>query len=405
MSRLATAVERMRNTPGLGRDVLVTCVVVIAGAIAFGSIFSHYDFISPGSHRYTFSAEFDQAPAVQLASRQEVRIAGVPVGKITDATPTAEGHALLDFSLEEGHVVYQNARLIMRSKTPLNVMYVTLDPGGPPAQPLAEGGTIPIGQTDRVVQPYEVFDDLDARARAALTDLVNDGDVALAHAATDLPTGVSALNGAISSFDPLVTAMQERRTNLRRLVTSVAEISKAAGDDDERLASLADSLETTLGVVAADDQQLGAALEQLPGVTATLRSSMHSAARLTTQLTPTLEDLTAASSQLPATLDRLVSTVGNVRDVLAKARPVIARAKPLIADLRPLVGNLDSTFRDLKPVSANLPQATAQLVPWLTNLGAFVYQTSSSFSLGDANGGLGRANVVLKVLDPTGGGL
>jgi len=285
------------------------------------------------------------------------------------------------------------------------VMYVTLDPGGPPARPLPENGTIPLGQTDRVMQPYEVLDDLDTRARAALTDLVDDGDVALAHAATDLPAGVSALNGAISSFDPLVSAMQERRENLRRLVTAVAEISQAAGDDDERLASLADSLESTLGVVSADDKQLGAALEQLPGVTTTLRDSMHSAALLTDELTPTLEHLTGASAQLPDALDHLVSTVRNVRGVLTKAKPVIAKAKPVVADLRPLAGNLKTTFGDLRPVSANLPQATARLVPWLTNLGAFVYQTSSSFSLGDANGGLGRANLVLKVLDPTGGGL
>jgi len=405
MTPLGTALERMRNTPGLARDLIITVCVVAVGGVAFASIFRHYDFLRPGAERYTFSAEFDQAPAVQLASRQEIRIAGVSVGKILDAKPTAAGRALLTFSLEPGHQVFQNARLIMRSKTPLNVMYVTLDPGGPPAQPLPENGTIPLGQTDRVTQPYEVLDDLDTRARAALTDLVDDGDVALAHAATDLPSGVSALNGAISSFDPLVSAMQERRENLRRLVTAVAEISQAAGDDDERLASLADSLESTLGVVAADDEQLGTALERLPGVTTTLRESMHSAAQLTDELTPTLEHLTGASAQLPDALDHLVSTVRNLRGVLTKAKPVIAKAKPVVADLRPLAGNLKTTFGDLKPVSATLPQATARLVPWLTNLGAFVYQTSSSFSLGDANGGLGRANLVLKVLDPTGGGL
>jgi len=41
-------------------------------------------------------------------------------------------------------------------------------------------------------------------------------------------------------------------------------------------------------------------------------------------------------------------------------------------------------------------------VPWLDDLSAFVYQTSSAFSLADVNGGLGRAQVNLKVDDPKG---
>jgi phospholipid/cholesterol/gamma-HCH transport system substrate-binding protein len=56
-------------------------------------------------------------------------------------------------------------------------------------------------------------------------------------------------------------------------------------------------------------------------------------------------------------------------------------------------------------VVSTLPEATQKLVPWLDHLGAFIYNTSSSFSLGDANGGIARAYVVVKLSDPTGGGV
>ena len=402
-SRLSTTWGRIRNVPGLPRDLVLIAILLILGTVSTVYLFGKYDVVAPFDERYEFAAEFDQAPAVQLASRQEVRIAGIPVGKIEGAEPSADGNARLTFSIDPGHTIYENARLVMRSKTPLNIMYVALDPGGPPAKPLSDDDVIPVSQTERVLQPYELLDELDARARGALTDLVLEADVALASAPQDLPEGLTAVDGAASSFQPVVDALQERRANLRHLVTAVSQISTAAGADDERLASLAAALEETLAVVGARDEELGASLAQLPGVTSTLRESMLSAAALTDELSPTLESLHRASGELPAALSRLTSTVANARDLFEVARPVIRKARPVIADLRPLTAHLGSTLGDLSPVTSNLPGATAKLVPWLDNLGAFVYNTSSSFSLGDVNGGLGRANLVVKVYDPLGG--
>lgn len=405
MSKVDALWGRIKNTPGIGRDVALVLVLLLVGGGATVYLLANYRISSPTADKYHFSAEFDQAPAVQLAARQEVRIAGIEVGKITGAEVTDGGHARLDFSIDPDQTVYENAHLVMRSKTPLNVMYVTLDPGGPPAAPLEDGGVIPMSQTQRVLQPYELLDQLDARARSALTSLITEADVALADAPTDLAPGVNALDGAATSFQPVVDALQERRENLRRLVTAVARIADAAGDDDARLSSLADSVSTTLGVLAHNDDQLGASLAELPGMTHTLRTSMRSSAELSRILTPTLVDLRHASGDLPGALGDLDDTVVNARGLLREARPVARKLRPVVADLRPFVSDLNPSLGDLSPVTSTLPAATAKLVPWLDNLGAFIYQTSSSFSLGDANGGIGRANVVLKLTDPTGGGL
>jgi phospholipid/cholesterol/gamma-HCH transport system substrate-binding protein len=400
---MATTWSRVRNTPGLTRDVALVTVLLLVGGIATAYLFSRYEVITPFEDRYEFSAQFDQAPAIQLGSRQEVRIAGVPVGKIVDAAPE-EDHARLTFSLEPQHQVYRDARLVLRSKTPLNVMYVALDPGTPSAGELPEGGTIPLTQTELLLQPYKLLDQLDPRARAALTDLVLESDVALADARATLPAGVDALGGATRSFEPVLDALQRRRENLRHLVTSVSQIAAAAGEDDQRLAHLMNSMETTLAVVAERDDELGDSLAKVPGVARTLRGSLTSARELSDVLSPTLDSVSAATGRLPGALHRLNNTVTNVRDVARKAGPVIDRARPVLRDLRPLTADLNTTLGDLRPVTSNLPAATAQLVPWLDHLGAFVYNTSSSFSLGDTNGGLGRANLVVKSYDPLGGG-
>lgn len=401
MVALNIVLQRVRNTPGLLRDVVIFAVVLAVGLGAGSYIFSHYGVKAPWQGSYTFYADFAKAPAVQTKARQEVRIAGVTVGRITSAEPVSKA-VRVGFKIDEDQKVYRDARMVIRSKTPLNILYVALNPGTPSAGRLRDGGTLPVSQTDQFTQASEILDNLDARAQSALTDLVTESDVALTNAPVQLPKGLRQLDVTTQDLKPVVEALAQRRTHLSHLVTSVSQISTAAGGDDKRLASLMASLETTLGVVAARDKSLNASLEQLPGVTSTLRTALSDASGLTTELNPVLDQATKASGRLPGLVDRLTTTVKTTRGVLTTARPVIAQARPVVADLRPLTVDLRRSLSSLVPVAANLPQATARLTPWLTNLGGFVYNTSSSFSLGDANGGFGRANLVVKALEPLG---
>lgn len=404
-SKLGTTVARLKNVPGIGQDLITTLGLAVLGVAAVAYLLIHDGIDLPGQSKYRFAAEFDQAPAIQLAARQEVRIAGVTVGKITGDSVASDGTAKVDFEIDPGHPVYKNARVVLSSKTPINIMYATLNPGTPSAGLLGDGGVIPVTQTSRVTQPYELLNQLDERTRAALTSLVDESAVALADAPRQLPGDLVAVKNAAASFKPVVEALAQRRENLRRVVTSLSQIATAAGSNNERLARLAADLETTLSVVSQRDSQLGSALNELPGLTDTLRSSMTAASSLTSQLSPTLDSLIHASGRLPQVLGDLNTTVGLAQTVVQEATPVVAKALPVVQNLAPLADDLHSALTSLTPVANNLPTATARLTPWLDNLGAFIYNTASSFSLGDANGGLGRANLIVKLYQPTGGGL
>ncbi len=397
--------ERVQNVPGLGSDLVALAVLVGVGAACSAYIFSQYDWDLPWEDSVVVAAEFEKVPGVRAESRQEVRIAGVTVGKIESAEPLPNGHARVEMALEPGHTVYSNARAVLRSKAPLNVMYVALDPGGPPGEPLPPGGTIPVSQTERAIQPFEVLDHLDERTQSALTSLVNEADAALANAPQQLPGGLRAAGGTLKSFRPVMTQLETRQVTIRQLVTSLAQISTSIGRDDERLARLTSSLQGTLSVVADRDKQLGATLQQLPAFTRGLDRAMTSARGLTQELNPTLESLRHASDELPSTLSRLRGTVRSAGRVVDHAGPVIRRAEPVVADLRPFAGAADAALRDLATVTGHLPGATASMVPWMNDLAAFVYQTSSAFSLADRNGGFGRANITLDVTNPSGGNL
>ena len=395
--------ERIRNTPGLGKEVTAVAVCLVVGLACGGYILGGQQWQPPWKDHYVVYAELAGAPGVRPESPQEVRIAGVPVGRITDAKPTEDGTAVLELSLEEDQEIYDNARIVLRTKSPINVMYVAVDPGGPPGKPLADGGRIPIAQTSTVTQPSELLDHLDADARAALTSLVNESDVALAGSAQPLADGLDTTSDAMQSFSPVIEQLDSRRQKLARLVHAVRVIIQTVGEDDERLGGLVRSLHTTLDALASRDDDLAATLHELPGFTSSLGESMTGVSDLTDQLDPLLDDIVAAREVLPGGVKDLTDTVTHIKDLAKSARPVVAGARPVVADLRPLVADLSPAARDLVALVDRLPNATKLIAPWMEDLAAFVYQTSSSFSAFDVNGGTARANFLLDLTNPSGG--
>jgi len=394
--------RRLRSVPGLGRDVSALVALVGVGLVAAGLILSQMNLTPPWAQRFTFRVELADAVAISPGNSQEVRIAGVEVGQIVASEPTDHQTSLVALSIERGHPIYDNARAVLRPVNPLNQMYITLNPGGPPGNPLPEGGVIPVTQTARPVQPDEVFDKLDDRARAALTSLLEQSDAALANAPETLPVGLRAADTSLLTLRPVVARLQTRADNIRKLVTALSDVSSALGRNDARLTSLVDSTQATLSTLAERDGDLGSALRQLPGATDELRHALASTSKLTHRLNPALDDLHAASDELPDALDALTDAAGPLRDTVDAARSVVSKARPIVSGLRSATGDLHDAVDDLRPLTRCLDDATSKIAPWMYDLGGFAYNTNSLFSVTDQNGGWGRGHATVALNGPTG---
>ncbi|MDT7621102.1 MAG: phospholipid/cholesterol/gamma-HCH transport system substrate-binding protein [Pseudonocardiales bacterium] len=394
--------QRLRTVPGLGRDVSAMITLVIIGVVAAGIILAQMNLTPPWAERFTFKIELADAVAVSPGNSQEVRIAGVRVGQIVASAPTDHNTSSVTLSIEPGHPIYDNARAVLRSVNPLNQMYVTLNPGGPPGHLLPEGGVLPVTQTSRPIQLDEVFSKFDDRSRAALTQLLAESDNALVDAPQTLPVDLKAADSSLLTLRPVVQRLQTRSDNIRKLIGALSQVSSALGGNDARLTSLVDSTQQTLGVLAARDTDLGNSLQQLPGTTDALRHALRSTSALTHQLNPTLRDIRAASDKLPDALSSLTDMVGPLHDTVDAARDVVSKARPLVSDLRPIVGDLHDSFDDLRPVAGCLDDVTSKVAPWIYDLGGFVYNTNSLFSVTDPNGGWGRGHATVALNSPTG---
>jgi phospholipid/cholesterol/gamma-HCH transport system substrate-binding protein len=388
--RASKAYERVKTEPGLARNTVMVGALIVIAAVVGAIILANQRFIPPWQSRLEFYAAFPAAPGISPGNGQEVRLAGVNVGDIVDAQVDSHGQAVLRMSLEQGHHVYENARLVLRPKSPLNEMYVTIDPGGPPSREIPQNYEFPQSSTVRPVQPDEVLDHLDDNAQRALTSLLSEADVALTNAKTQLPPGLDALRTVGNDLRPVSEQLVARKEKIRTLVSALGQISQALGGDDKRVAALANGLQVTLRSVAGHEPQVDTTLATLPGLVSNLHRSSDAIQGLSDQLDPTLRDLQRASDDLPAALKRLSKTSDRIDDVVDAARPFLDVARPVVADLRPFAGELQKALPELHGATRELDPLTNALVPYLPDAAAFGINSRSIVSAEDANGGILR---------------
>ena len=95
---------------------------------------------------YRFHTSF--AEAGQLSLEADVRISGVPVGKVKTITPDkVTGRSDVEIQLQSRYApLPSDAKAILRQKTLLGETYVELTPGHARSRMIAEGGLLPASQ-------------------------------------------------------------------------------------------------------------------------------------------------------------------------------------------------------------------------------------------------------------------
>ena len=165
--------------------VAVICLVVTALGIG-GYILSNQRFYLPawvplvGTDFYEVEAQLSTAQAVVPGQGQTVNVAGVKVGEVGEVN-LENGTAVVDMRIkDEYRPIYRDASILLRPKTGLKDMILSLDPGTPEAGRIEEGGRVRVGNTLPDVNADEVLGALDGDTRAYLRILLNDGGRALA---------------------------------------------------------------------------------------------------------------------------------------------------------------------------------------------------------------------------------
>jgi phospholipid/cholesterol/gamma-HCH transport system substrate-binding protein len=235
----------------------------------------------PFRHHYTLQAVFPTANNIRPGS--PVRIAGVNVGKVTKVGHFEEGKqaALVTMRIDKkGLPIHRDARMKIRPRIFLEGnFFVDVSPGSPQSPTVHDGDRIPINQTSAPVQLDQVLDALQAPTRADLQALLRELSAGLSGA------GGRGYNRSIPYWKPayrdsaiVADALQGTQDHdLSRYIDKAGATAAAIDRNREQLKSLVTDFDTTAAAFAARDQDLSAAVAELPR---TLQAGMPALAAL-----------------------------------------------------------------------------------------------------------------------------
>lgn len=311
----------------------------------------------------------------QLALEADVRISGVPVGKVKTITPDKQtGRSDVEIQLRSRYApLPSDARAILRQKTLLGETYVELTPGRDSAEPIPEGGTLAASQVSDTVELDEILRAFDPQTRAAFQDWMQTQATAISNRGRDLNDALGNLGPFAEDTADLVAILNRQEGAVSRLVANTGVVFGALTERDTQLRSLIENTNSVFSTTASRDAELQAAFRALPTFERESRLTFERLDEFATETDPLVTQLRPAARELSPTLEGLEDLAPDLRNFLRELGPLIDAS----VDGFPAA---EQTLEDLRPLVAQLDPATAQLGPAVDFIGGYKRELTSFFA-------------------------
>jgi phospholipid/cholesterol/gamma-HCH transport system substrate-binding protein len=330
---------------------------------------------------YRFHASFDQAAT--LTPNAQVRIAGVPVGKVIKVTP--EGlRTDAEIELERKYApVPMDARVILRSKTLLGETFVELTPGDRGARKLPEGSRLPVRQVGETQGLDQVLSAFDEPTRRSFKRFLADFSAALDGRGEDLSNGLASSSLAARELTDVMVALDAEQESVRGLVRDTGTVLRALGRRQADLQGLITAGEQVFSATAARNRELTETTRALPPFLAELRATLRSVEAASADAAPTLRALRPVAPLLAPGL-RAASRLAPDLQALFRGIPAVQRAAKtglpatvrIVNSSRPLLDVVYRAARDAAPIVDYFYQYRKDIVASFANVAAATNATA-----------------------------
>jgi virulence factor Mce-like protein len=305
------------------RLVLGAGAVIVAAALVAGGVLVYH-----ASHKGTqVTAYFTETIGVYPGST--VRVLGVPVGTV-DAIQPQGTQVKVTMTVNSGVAVPAGAKAVVVAASVVSDRYVQLTPAYSGGPQLADNAVIPVSRTAVPVEVDQIYTSLTKFAQAlgpnrlnkngALSELVKTG-------AANLTGNGAYLHAMITQFGALSKTLGDNSGNLFATITNLQAFTSMLKANDGQVRLAEQQLADVSGFLAADRQDLGAALNllatalgQVQGFIANNRSLLKSNIAKLASITKILVDerasLTEAVNTIPLAVDNVVNAYDSTNRTL-----------------------------------------------------------------------------------------
>ncbi len=334
---------------------------------------------------YRVSASF--AEASQLATEADVRISGVPVGKVKLIEPDAKtGRSLVTMELDAKYSpLPSDSKALLRQKTLLGETYVELTPGTEKAKKVAEGGRLPAGSVSETVELDEILRTFDPSTRAAFQEWMQTQAQAIGGHGRDLNDAFGNLGPFAEDAAVLVDILNRQEPAVRRLISNTGVVFEALTERDGQLRELIENSDRVFRTTAQRDRELQEAFVALPTFERESRQTVDRLTQFARDTDPLITQLRPAARELSPTLTDLSALAPDLKAFFRETNPLIDASKRgfpaaerVLRDLRPLLGQVDPALRQLNPILDFLGLYKRELTAFFANTVAATQATTIS---------------------------
>ena len=363
-----------------GMSARAVAVMVVFAMSCFGLLlFLWLSFGGPVPLKpqgYRVTAQFGEATT--LATEADVRVSGVPIGKVKTIEPDPEtGLSLVEMEIEERFApLREDVKAILRQKTLLGETYVELTPGSGSADTIPEDGTIPDSAISEAVQLDEVFRAFNPETREAFQTWMQTQAMALDGRGPDINAALGNLGPFAEEASDIVSILRRQQPAVQALVSNTGEVFDALSQRRGQLSTMITSLNTVFEATSARNSELQQIFQILPTFqrearatlidlnefarnTDPLITQLRPAAR---ELTPTLKDLDALAPDLKALFRDTDTLITASETGFPAASQLLEDTKPLLRQFHPFTDQLLPILQFIKPYKRELTAFFANVV-------------------------------------------
>jgi phospholipid/cholesterol/gamma-HCH transport system substrate-binding protein len=263
----------------------------------------------------SFKARFTDVSG--LLSGDEVRIAGVVVGRVQDTRIVDRNLAEVTFSIADGQPVPASAEAAIYYRNLVGQRYLQIETGsGPLGERLEPGSTIPVERTRGPLNLTVLFNGFKPLFTALDPEQVNKLSFEIIQVLQGQGGTVRSLLASTSS---LANTVADRDQVVGQVIDNLNVVLDTVNGGDQRVGELVSSLQAIVSGLAQDREPIGDAIVSINDLTRTTAGLLKDAR-------PPLKDDIAALGELADNLDRNEETVDEFLRILPRKLNTIARA-------------------------------------------------------------------------------
>ncbi len=334
---------------------------------------------------YRFTVPFDEA--TQLAVESDVRISGVPVGKVKVVELADSGRADATIELDSAYApIPTDTRAMLRTKTLLGETFVELTPGDGQGQTLEEGGRLPEGQVADSVQLDEIWRTFDARTRDAWRVWMQGTAAGLRGRGDDLSAAIAALGPFAEETNRLLGVLDSQGRAVSQFVRDGGTVFEALSERQGQLSGLIRNSEAVFSTTARRNQELEELFRILPTFQRESRATLARLNSFAATADPLVQQLRPAARELTPTLVAAEKAAPDLKAFFEGLRGAInasdtgfpALRRLLSDDFTPLLTRLGASVGGQDPYLAHLNSIIEVLGMYRHEITAFLGNTAAA---------------------------